>query len=149
MPSAAYSKTSSPACPAQIIAPARTTAAPCFESGHHALVVGQCPSAGCETDVMDVRQVDPRDIGWEVDSPSYRVYFWERRPAPAVPSVSSWHADEFEITDVEDVTEVLAWAQETANPRRTYTVYVVVEGRGERGLARLAGADPTRPSDST
>jgi hypothetical protein len=56
---------------------------------------------------------------------------------------------EFEITDVADVTEVLAWAQETANPRRTYMVYVVVEGRGELGLARLAGADPTRPSDST
>ena len=27
---------------------------------------------------LDARLVDPRDIRWEVSSPTYRVYFWRR-----------------------------------------------------------------------
>jgi hypothetical protein len=54
-----------------------------------------------------------------------------------------YHATEFELGYVEDVGHVLAWAEATAAPGSTYTVYVVVEGDRERGLVRLAGVDPT------
>ena len=72
------------------------------------------------------------------------MYFWEEPQArPALPeSVVTWHSTEFELTGADDVTEVLAWAEETGNPGSTYVVYAVVEGRGDRGLVRLAGVDP-------
>jgi len=99
---------------------------------------------------MDVRPVDPRDTGWEVESPSYRVYFWTRPPAPpGVPAdLVMYRSNEFELSGVEDVGEVLAWADATAAPGSTYTVYAVVEGVRERGLVRLAGVDPTAPPNS-
>jgi hypothetical protein len=100
---------------------------------------------------MDVRQVDPRDIGWQIDSPAYRVYFWEEPQArPAVPeSLVMWQSNEFELTGADDVTQVLAWAKATGNPGSTYAVYAVVEGTGDRGLVRLAGVDPTASDSAT
>jgi hypothetical protein len=95
---------------------------------------------------VDVRPVDPRDTLWEIDSPSYRIYFWERQPPPpGAPELVGYHSAEFEASGVEDVGEVLAWAKETATAGATYTVYAVVEFAGERGLVRLRGADPTAP----
>jgi hypothetical protein len=96
---------------------------------------------------MDIRPVDPRDTGWEVDSPTFRVYFWSRPPTPAGMSEDHvmYHSNEFELSGVEDVREVLEWAEENAAPGSTYTVYAVVEGSRERGLVHLAGVDPTAP----
>src|SRR5579862_7841146 len=33
---------------------------------------------GWQGEVMHVQPVDPRDTGWEVTQPAYRVYFWQR-----------------------------------------------------------------------
>jgi hypothetical protein len=57
-----------------------------------------------------------------------------------------YHSTEFELSGVEDVREVLTWAEARAAPGSTYTVYAVVERDGEPGLVRLAGIDPTTPS---
>jgi hypothetical protein len=93
---------------------------------------------------MDVRPVDPRDTAWEIDFPSYRIYFWEpQAAAPGVPQqIVGFRSNEFEVSGV-DVGEVLAWAEATKPPGSTYTIYAVIEGAGERGLVRLAGVDPT------
>jgi hypothetical protein len=87
---------------------------------------------------------DPRDVEWELDRPAYRVHFWSQPGVPAGISDRSlgWTAAEFKITDA-DVHEVLAWASETAAGRE-FGVFVVVDHDDERGLIRLAGADPTR-----
>jgi hypothetical protein len=45
---------------------------------------------------------------------------------------------EFELSGVEDVNDVLAWAERAAPPESAYTVYVVVEGDRESGLVRLS-----------
>ena len=42
-----------------------------------------------------------------------------------------------------DVAAVLAWAEATASPDRTYTLYALVHCDGAAGLVRLAGTDPT------
>jgi hypothetical protein len=87
---------------------------------------------------MRVHSVDPRDTRWEVDRPSYRVYFWRRqsdRPD------SGWASEEWQI-DGADVGEVLAWA-DTDQARRAYTLYVRCESNDGPGLIRLAGTDPT------
>jgi hypothetical protein len=97
---------------------------------------------------VDVRPVDPRDAGWEIDSPPYRVYFWKRPPAPPgiPPDEVMYHSTEFELSGAVDVREVLAWAEANATPGSRYTVYAVVGRESERGLVRLAGVDPTAPS---
>jgi hypothetical protein len=98
---------------------------------------------------MDVRPVDPRDTGWEITSPSYRVYFWEAQPPPpgAQDDAVGYRSSEFEITGA-DVAEVLAWAEATAAGESSFTLYGVIEHGGERGLVRLAGIDPTAPESS-
>ena len=53
-------------------------------------------------------------------------------------------SEEFEV-DGADVAAVLAWAETTASPGRTYTLYALVHCDGAAGLVRLAGADPTAP----
>jgi hypothetical protein len=85
---------------------------------------------------MEVRQADPRDISWEDQRPSYRVYFWDTN------NVSSEH----EVVGAADVDEVLRWA-EAQHGDRTFTAYLVVRNGGQVGLARLRGTDPTRSED--
>jgi hypothetical protein len=96
---------------------------------------------------MDVRPLDPRNTRWEISSPSYRVFFWTRPSTP--PGISEdrvmYHSTEFEVSGAEDVGEVLAWAESTAPPGSTFTLYVVLERDEERGLVRLSGVDPTAP----
>jgi hypothetical protein len=92
--------------------------------------------------VVRVHQVDPRDIRWEVDHPSYRVYFWHQ-PSPD-PADSMWHSDEWEIGGA-DVDQVLTWASDHAAGRR-YVIYVRVDDRDGLGLVRLLGTDPTEQS---
>jgi hypothetical protein len=85
---------------------------------------------------LDARLVDPRDIRWEVSSPTYRVYFWRRVGG-------DYHSEEFQLSGASDVREVLAWAERRAKGR-TFTAYALVENAlGEPGLVQLAGVDPT------
>ncbi|MCZ2820046.1 hypothetical protein O2V63_06890 [Modestobacter sp. VKM Ac-2977] len=89
---------------------------------------------------MEVRGVDPRDVGWEVDQPRYRVYFWwgTADPAGSPPGQS---CDEYELTGPDvAAASVLAWAAEQAGERRAdwFEVFVVVDHvPGDRGLVRL------------
>lgn len=78
---------------------------------------------------MDIRAVDPRDQTWELERPSYRVYFHDANGAQ----------DEYEVLDT-DVVEVLAWAK-TKRAGRTFVLYACVPGDG-LGLVRLQGSDP-------
>jgi hypothetical protein len=96
---------------------------------------------------VDIRAVDPRDQTWELERPSYRVYFHDANGAQ----------DEYEVLDA-DVVEVLAWAQ-TQRADRTFVLYACVPGdaatptRADGGMsaarrvARSAGLapDPHQP----
>ena len=83
------------------------------------------------------RPIDPRDTGWEVWNPAYRVYFWRRV------SATGWGSRELEVSG-DDIVAVLDWATRNANDGETYTLFAVVDYGDERGLIRLAGHDPTR-----
>jgi hypothetical protein len=83
------------------------------------------------------RPIDPRDTGWEVWNPAYRVYFWQRV------SATGWGSRELEVSG-DDIVAVLDWATRNANDGETYTLFAVVDYGDERGLIRLAGHDPTR-----
>lgn len=99
---------------------------------------------------MDIAEIDPRTSAWEVNSPTYRVYFWERGVGAAgVPRDRVGFAcTEFEITGARDVSEVIDWAEANAETggrhdgERTYVLYAVADRNGSTGLIRLAGDDP-------
>lgn len=88
----------------------------------------------------------------DIDSPVYRVNFWQK-PAPGW----GWSLDAYALTDAEDITEVLRWVDEHAHGRR---VEVFAEMDDEpagsfqtprgTGLVRLLGKNPMRriPSPS-
>ena len=54
----------------------------------------------------------------------------------------AYELESFEVEGV-DVAAVHSWAEATASPDRTYTLYVLVHCDGAAGLVRLAGTDPT------
>jgi hypothetical protein len=90
---------------------------------------------------MHVRQVDPRDIGWEIESATYRVYIWRKESWPENSDIS-YTSDEFEITGT-NVLGVLDWiASHLESVDHSYTLYVVSDSGAEPGLIRLAGVDP-------
>ena len=74
----------------------------------------------------------------------YRVHFWRQPPGepPSGMGTMAYELDSFEVDGV-DVAAVLAWAETTASPDRTYTLYALVHCDGAAGLVRLAGIDPT------
>lgn len=74
--------------------------------------------------------IDPRDTSWRIDTPPYRVYFFDEHHA----------ADEWRLDGVTDVYQAISWADEHA-AGRTYVLYVEVAENG-RGLVRLVGTDP-------
>lgn len=81
---------------------------------------------------MDVTLVDPRDVEWETDAHSYRVYFW---------SPDGGTSDEYEVTGASDVGAVLAWAADRADGRLV-EVFAYLVCDGAPGLLRLAGGRP-------
>ena len=91
-----------------------------------------------------VEGVDPRDTPWHVDRPVYRVYFWHQPPAPAgVPQEHAmWHCDEYRLSDVADVEEVLDWARNKARWDQTFVIYVEQRDAQRSGLVRLLGVEP-------
>src|SRR5258707_15314677 len=91
---------------------------------------------------LHARPVDPRDTGWSVWRPAYRVYFW--RPFG---SEGAWSSREFEVSGG-DAVEVFAWATQHAIDDETYIVFALVDNGFGRGLVQLAGVDPTRAERS-
>lgn len=103
---------------------------------------------------MIIEGVDPRDTQWENDWPAYRVYFWHQPPAPdgIAQEHMMRHCDEYRLTEVRDVQQVLAWAHDRARPDQTFVVYVEHLDGHRIGLARLFGTDPNSsapPSGAT
>lgn len=92
-----------------------------------------------------VDAVDPRDIEWEVDQPTYRVYFWHQPAAPPGVGQESvmFHGDEYRLGDAANVDEVLGWARERARTDQTFTLYVEHRDGDRLGLIQLMGTDPT------
>ncbi len=92
--------------------------------------------------------VDPRDTQWEVDSPVYRVYFWHQPPAPAgvaqevAQEHAGWYCDEYRLSDVADVEEVIDGARKKAQSDQSFVIYVEQRDGQRSGLARLLGVDP-------
>ena len=81
---------------------------------------------------MEVRPVDPRDIQVEWPADTYRVYLWSNDGA---------RCDEYEVSGVNDVREVVAWADAQADGRVT-EILVRHDHGPQRGVIRLAGGRP-------
>jgi hypothetical protein len=92
-----------------------------------------------------IEGVDPRDTQWEVDWPVYRVYFWHQPPAPAGVAQEHvmWHCDEYRLSDVANVEEVLDWARNKARSDQTFVIYVEQRDAERSGLVRVLGVDPS------
>jgi hypothetical protein len=58
----------------------------------------------------------------------------------------AYELESFEVEGV-DVAAVLTWAETTASPDRSYTLYALAHCDGAAGLVRLAGTDPTTSED--
>jgi len=90
---------------------------------------------------IETVHADPRA---SIDSPTYRVNFWEC-PAPGF----AWNLDAYALTEVEDVAEVLRWVNERARGRQ-FELFVEMdeepvgsfESPRVTGLVRLLGSDP-------
>lgn len=84
-----------------------------------------------------------------VDSPCYRVNFWER-PRPGY----GWNLDAFVLVEVQDVSEALCWAEEHANGR-PFELFAEMDSEPEKpfgdsretALVRLCGNNPNAGSD--
>jgi hypothetical protein len=99
-------------------------------------LVGDAAGRGWDDSLMEVTLVDPRDVTWEVDLPTYRVYFWTQGGSAC---------DEWRVTNSASVHDVLAWAMDRVGEGRSYQVFVEVPAEHGLGILRLAGADPTSP----
>jgi len=83
---------------------------------------------------MDAQPVDPRDITWEVDYPTYRVTFW--RPDGSA-------SDEWRLTDAVNIHDVLAWSSARVEPGWSYQVFIETATTRGLGTLRLAGSNPS------
>jgi hypothetical protein len=94
---------------------------------------------------MIAEGADPRDVSWEVEQPSYRVYIWHQPPAPSEVSKEQvgYRCDEYRLRDASDIGDVLDWAHRTARPEQTFSLYVEHRDSDGLGLIQLAGTNPT------
>jgi hypothetical protein len=88
---------------------------------------------------LTAQPVDPRDQSWEIDRPAYRVYFWHPKGAG---DDAMWTSDEWELTDVDDVSAAMSWAESNSNGR-LFVMYVKALTHEGVGLVRLFGLDPS------
>jgi hypothetical protein len=56
-----------------------------------------------------------------------------------------WTSDEWELTDADDVADVMSWAESNSGGRR-FVIYVRVVTQHGAGLVRLLGRDPSAQS---
>lgn len=49
----------------------------------------------------EIARLDPRDETWEMDSPRYRVYFWD----------ATARSYEYELSGADDVATGIRWAE--------------------------------------
>jgi hypothetical protein len=105
---------------------------------------------------MKIVPVDERTAEWELDTPLYRVYFWERGKGPAEASGVGYGLKSYEISGAGDVFEVIAWANAHSGPGRgeiysgsdrSYVIYAVADRHVRKGIVRLIGVDPDRAPD--
>ena len=90
---------------------------------------------------MKAQGIDPRDVKWESDNPTYRVYFWSH------PDNAS---DEWRLTEAASMWEVIAWAEQRVGAQRSFQVFVeTIDQLRGTGLVRLMGSDPTATGDSS
>ena len=90
---------------------------------------------------IETVHAEPRD---SVDSPSYRVNFWQR-PSPGF----AWNLDAYVLTEAEDIAEVLGWVDEHARGRR-FELFAELDDEPDRSfesprttaLVRLLGSNP-------
>lgn len=82
--------------------------------------------------VVEIQPVDPRDISFEWDADTYRVYFW---------SLDGLRCDESELIGADDAREVIEWADGKARGR-VPEIFVRHDHPPERGLIRIAGHRP-------
>jgi hypothetical protein len=80
---------------------------------------------------MKATNADPRVIGRETEHPAYWVIFHRGHAA-----------EEFRLTDVLSVHEVLAWA-EAKSAGRPFQVFVEADDGDERHALRLSGKAPS------
>ncbi len=103
-----------------------------------ALVASNCKVMG-----MHVTETVHAESRFSVESPGYRVNFWQKT------SLGSWNLDAYVLSDVDDVGEVLRWVEEHASGRR-FEVFAELDaetlGAFETprftGLVRLLGTNP-------
>ena len=84
---------------------------------------------------------EPRDL---LDSPNYRVNFWEQ----ATP-LRGWALDAYVLSEVKDITEVHQWIEENAHGRRL-ELFVEIDDEQlgpftrprKSRLVRLLGSNP-------
>jgi hypothetical protein len=86
---------------------------------------------------MKATPADPRVIARETDDPAYWVIL--RRGTVA---------EEFRLTDVLSVHEVMAWAEAKA-AGRSFQVFVEVEEGDQRHVLRLLGRKPPEQGGAT
>ncbi|MGX5359130.1 hypothetical protein [Kocuria sp. KH4] len=98
--------------------------------------------------VLETIHAEPKSF---VDSPIYRVNFWQQ-PVPE----GAWMLDAYILVDVKDINEVIFWVGEHSQGRR-FEIFAEVEewpvGRfgvpRKTGLLRLLGNDPNEEGGVT
>jgi len=100
---------------------------------------------------MDVHETGHAEPSEYIESPIYRVNFWER-PQPGF----AFNLDAFVLSGAADVEEVLSWIAENARDRMYELLVEVDSEKIEPGLQirsaaliHLSGADPNSSSSSS
>lgn len=94
------------------------------------------------------REVDPRDVGVEIASATFRARLWRcsasAAKSPGRSNASWWRPSDWELSGVQ-VQDVLRWLDGQLGPADTAEVFVLLpDDQGpERTLLRIAGVDPT------
>lgn len=109
----------------------------CPLSHRAACEIGQV--SGLRRRAMSIVPVDERDGGWESQLPRFRVYVQGGGSYGGV----QWTGGTTATYDVvgADVLQVIDWVQGHATGGATYSVALVVDREGERGLVWLVGMD--------
>lgn len=111
-------------------------------------MLGGKPNIVCRMGGMKVFETSHSESHYNIDSPNFRVDFWQK-PSPSGYN-KAWSLDAYMLTGAEDVTEVLQWANDNANGRR-FEVFVEIDDTEPVGkfetprktsLVRLLGTSP-------